>query len=97
MNLERGRDVKSYKFYSEYELPEYHDEATEAYYPKDLRDLVELCLKDKPAERPDAKKLWEQIQVHVGTVIGRKWLPMKMAYRPSDEMALDLPGGDGMG
>ena len=97
MNLERGRDVKAYRFNSEYELPEYYNDATEAFYPKDLRDLVELCLRDKPAERPDAMKLWEWIQEHVGKVIGRKWLPMKMAYRPRDEMALEMPGEEGAG
>ncbi|EME83565.1 uncharacterized protein MYCFIDRAFT_215355 [Pseudocercospora fijiensis CIRAD86] len=91
MNLEKAADVQSYKFDSEYDLPDYHDEATEAYYPKDLRDLVELCLRDNPAERPDAMQLWARIQMHVGTVIRRSWLPMKMGPRTSDESLLELP------
>ncbi|KXT08798.1 hypothetical protein AC579_2556 [Pseudocercospora musae] len=32
MNLEMGSDVKSYKFNSQYELPEYYDDDTEAYF-----------------------------------------------------------------
>ncbi|KXS98114.1 hypothetical protein AC578_9387 [Pseudocercospora eumusae] len=92
MNLTKDTDIKEHRFGSGNILPEYRDVATENYYPDELKDLVERCLRDKPEERPDVVELWNSIQTHVGTPISRGALPMRQAQRPFDEEPLELPG-----